>query len=100
MYWVIRPLLKLYLHPRVEGKHNIPRTGRLIIASNHLSFIDSFIIPLAVLPRRVTTLTKAEYFEGTGFKGAFARWFLTGMGYVPVRRGTGRAALGALDQSM
>ena len=100
MYWVIRPLLQLLLHPHVEGRHRIPREGRLIIASNHLSVIDSFIIPLAVLPRRVTTLTKAEYFEGTGVKGAFARWFLTSMGYVPVRRGDGRAALGSLDQGV
>jgi 1-acyl-sn-glycerol-3-phosphate acyltransferase len=100
MYMVVRPLLMLYLHPRIEGRHNIPRGGRLIVAGNHLSFVDSFLIPLAVAPRRVTTLTKAEYFEGKGVKGAFARWFLTSMGYVPVRRGTGRAALGALDQAM
>jgi len=100
MVRIVGPILRLLLHPRVEGRHLIPAEGRLIIASNHLSFIDSFIIPLALLPRRVTTLTKAEYFEGKGLKGAFARWFLVGMGYVPVQRGTGRAALGALDQAV
>ena len=100
MVWVVAPLLRLYLHPRVEGRHRIPPEGRLIVVSNHLSFVDSFLVPIALLPRRVTVLTKAEYFEGKGLKGAFNRWFLTSMGYVPVRRGTGRAALGALDQGI
>ena len=100
MVKVVGPILRVYLHPKVEGRHLVPAQGRLLIAANHLSFIDSFLIPMAVLPRRVTTLTKAEYFEGTGLKGAFVRWFLTSMGYVPVRRGTGRAALGALDQAV
>ena len=40
----------------------------MIIASNHLSFIDSVVIPLAV-PRRVRFLAKAEYFEGRGLRG-------------------------------
>jgi 1-acyl-sn-glycerol-3-phosphate acyltransferase len=96
---VAAPFIRLWLHPKVEGADLVPLEGRLIVASNHLSFIDSFLIPLAVLPRRVTTLTKAEYFERPGIKGAFYRWFFAGMGYVPIRRGTGRAALDALDQA-
>lgn len=100
MVRVAAPIIRLWLRPRVEGAHHVPPEGRLLVASNHLSFIDSFLVPLAVLPRRVTIMAKAEYFEGTGFKGALSRWFFTSMGYVPVERGTGRAAMGALDQAV
>jgi 1-acyl-sn-glycerol-3-phosphate acyltransferase len=69
------------------------------VASNHLSFIDSFMIPL-VLPRHVTFVAKAEYFEGSGLKGRFVRWFLTSLGHVPVQRGAQRGAMGALEQAL
>ncbi|WP_243708806.1 lysophospholipid acyltransferase family protein [Actinomadura sp. GC306] len=94
---VVRPILWLLFRPRVVGGDNVPSYGPLIVASNHLSFIDSFIIPLAV-PRPVTYIAKADYFEGGGLKKRFVRWFLTNLGHVPVRRGARRAAMGALEQ--
>jgi 1-acyl-sn-glycerol-3-phosphate acyltransferase len=96
---VVAPLLRLLLRPRVEGRDNVPGDGPLIVASNHLSVIDSFIIPL-VLPRHVTFIAKAQYFEGTGIKGRFVRWFLTSAGHVPVQRGAQRGAMGALEQAL
>jgi 1-acyl-sn-glycerol-3-phosphate acyltransferase len=96
---VVAPLLRLLLRPRVDGRGNVPGDGPLIVASNHLSFIDSFIIPL-VLPRHVTFIAKAQYFEGKGVKGAFVRWFLTSLGHVPVRRGAQRGAMGALELAL
>jgi 1-acyl-sn-glycerol-3-phosphate acyltransferase len=72
--------------------------GPLIVASNHLSFIDSFIVPL-VLPRPVIFIAKAVYFEGTGLKGRFVRWFLSSLGHVPVQRGAQRSAMGSLEQA-
>jgi 1-acyl-sn-glycerol-3-phosphate acyltransferase len=96
---VVAPLLRLLLRPRVEGRDNVPGDGPLIVASNHLSFIDSFIIPL-VLPRHVTFIAKAQYFEGRGLKGRFVRWFLTSLGHVPVQRGAQRGAMGALEQAL
>ncbi|TDD65984.1 1-acyl-sn-glycerol-3-phosphate acyltransferase [Actinomadura darangshiensis] len=95
---VVRPILWLLFRPRVVGGENVPSYGPLIVASNHLSFIDSFIIPLAV-PRPVTYIAKADYFEGGGVKNRFVRWFLTNLGHVPVRRGARRAAMGALEQA-
>jgi 1-acyl-sn-glycerol-3-phosphate acyltransferase len=83
----------------VEGRHNVPVDGPLIVASNHLSVIDSFIIPL-VLPRHVTFVAKAVYFEGTGVKGRFVRWFMTSLGHVPVQRGARRGAMGSLEQAL
>ncbi|MFI0369299.1 lysophospholipid acyltransferase family protein [Actinomadura sp. 1N219] len=95
---VVRPILWLLFRPRVVGGENVPSYGPLIVASNHLSFIDSFIIPLAV-PRPVTYIAKAAYFEGGGLKKTFVRWFLTNLGHVPVRRGARRAAMGSLEQA-
>lgn len=85
------PLLKVAMRPSVRGAHGVPATGPVILASNHLSFVDSVVIPL-VLPRRVTYLAKAEYFSGTGVKGWASRHFFEAMGHVPVQRGHGRAA--------
>ncbi|GAA4139092.1 lysophospholipid acyltransferase family protein [Actinomadura keratinilytica] len=96
---VVAPILRLLFRPRVEGLENVPHYGPLIVASNHLSFIDSFIIPL-VIPRPVTYIAKADYFTGRGLKGRFVRWFLTTLGHIPVRRGAQRAAMGALEQGL
>jgi 1-acyl-sn-glycerol-3-phosphate acyltransferase len=94
---VISPLARLVYRPRVEGKDNVPRTGPVIFASNHLSFIDSIAIPVAA-PRPVHFLAKSSYFEGTGISGALSRTFFESIGAIPVRRGAGQAALDALDQ--
>jgi 1-acyl-sn-glycerol-3-phosphate acyltransferase len=98
LYRVVAPILRLVLRPRVDGLSNVPMDGPLIVASNHMSFIDSFIIPL-VVPRPVIFIAKAVYFEGTGIKGRFVRWFLTSLGHVPVQRGAQRSAMGALEQA-
>lgn len=92
---VVRPLARLALRPSVHGVQFVPSNGPVILASNHLSFVDSVVIPL-VLPRPVTFLAKSEYFEGTGLSGWLSRRFFLAMGHVPVQRGHGRAAWGAV----
>lgn len=94
---VITPLARLIYRPRVEGTQLVPRTGPVIFASNHLSFIDSIAIPVAA-PRQVHFLAKASYFDGPGVRGWFSRQFFTSIGAIPVHRGAGQAALDALDQ--
>lgn len=94
---VISPLARFVYRPHVEGKHNVPTTGPVIFASNHLSFIDSIAIPVAA-PRPVHFLAKSAYFEGSGFSGALSRTFFESIGAIPVHRGAGQAALDALDQ--
>ena len=44
---LLYPLSHALYRPTIEGKENIPREGGVVVASNHLSFIDSFAIPLA-----------------------------------------------------
>ena len=85
--------------PRVEGLENLPRTGPVIVASNHLSFIDSILIPM-VCPRRVAFLAKEEYWTTPGIKGWFMKGFFTGIEAIPVRRGDHRAAQESLDTAL
>lgn len=94
---IIAPLARVFYRPKVIGKGNVPRHGPVILASNHLSFIDSIVIPL-LAPRRVQFLAKSHYFTGSGLRGLINRWFFTAIGAVPVERGAGQAAQLALDQ--
>jgi 1-acyl-sn-glycerol-3-phosphate acyltransferase len=86
-YWVTKlilaPLLRLFFRVRTEGVEHVPAQGAAVLAANHLSFCDSFFLPL-VLPRRLTYLAKAEYFDD--WKVA---WFFRAVGQIPVRRGAG-----------
>ncbi len=82
--------------PTIIGADHVPCRGRVILAINHLSIADSFIVPL-VLPRQVAFLAKAEYFQGHGVKGAFSRRLFESLGAIPVERGKGRAAMQALN---
>lgn len=99
-YWFLKhflvgPVLRVVFRPWVEGLENVPKEGPAILASNHLSFSDSFFMPL-VVQRRVTFLAKQEYFTGRGIKGWLTAGFFRGVGQIPVDRAGGRASEGAL----
>ena len=74
----------------------MPTTGPAILASNHLSFIDSVFLPL-VLRRPVVFLAKSEYFTGKGVKGLLVRMFFTASGQLPIDRSGGKASEDALN---
>jgi 1-acyl-sn-glycerol-3-phosphate acyltransferase len=104
LYWVVKyllvgPVLRATFRPWVEGMENIPASGPAILASNHLSFSDSFFLPL-VVKRRITFIAKDEYFTGTGLKGRFSAGFFRGVGMIPVDRSGGAASEGALTAGM
>jgi 1-acyl-sn-glycerol-3-phosphate acyltransferase len=94
---ILRPLVRLVYRPRITGSERVPRRGPVIFASNHLSFVDSIVIPLAA-PRPVQFLAKSHYFTGKGPKGWVSRTFFTAIGAVSVERGAGAQAQAALDQ--
>lgn len=98
-HFVIRPIFWTLFRPRVTGREHVPSTGPVILASNHLSFIDSIAIP-TVAPRRVTYLAKAEYFTRSGIGGWLSKALFTALGALPVERGTQRAAQAALDPAL
>ncbi|GGT08743.1 lysophospholipid acyltransferase family protein [Streptomyces griseoviridis] len=94
-YVLLGPLLRLVFRPRIEGLDHVPASGAAIIAGNHLSFSDHFLMP-AVLRRRITFLAKAEYFTGPGLKGRLTAAFFRSAGQIPVDRSgkeAGRAAI-------
>jgi 1-acyl-sn-glycerol-3-phosphate acyltransferase len=96
---VLKALMRLLWRVRVEGLDQIPSSGGFLLASNHLSFIDSVLIPV-VVPRRVAFLAKAEYFEGRGVRGVATRLWFQALGAVPVRRGSHGEAMASLQLAL
>ncbi|MER7605837.1 lysophospholipid acyltransferase family protein [Nocardioides sp. NPDC127503] len=99
LHAVVPPLLRAVWRPTVMGAENVPRTGGVLLASNHLSFADSIVIP-SVSPRRVHFLAKSDYFTGTGLKGAAQRAWFEGLGMLPVDRDDPQAAIGSLEVAL
>ncbi|MEU3511368.1 lysophospholipid acyltransferase family protein [Streptomyces longwoodensis] len=92
---VLGPVMRLMFRPRVEGVEHIPADGPVILAGNHLTFIDSMILPL-VCDRQVFFIGKDEYVTGKGVKGRLMAWFFTGVGMIPVDRDGGKGGVAAL----
>ena len=99
LHSVVPPLAKAIWRPTVRGLENVPSTGGVILASNHLSFIDSVVIPV-VVKRKVVFLAKSDYFTGPGVKGALSRAWFEGLGMLPVDRDDAKAALASLDVAL
>ncbi|MFM7211535.1 MAG: lysophospholipid acyltransferase family protein [Actinomycetota bacterium] len=104
LYWVLKwivigPWLRVLYRPWTEDMGVIPTQGPAILVSNHLSFSDSFFLPL-VVDRRITFLAKQEYFTGKGIKGLISKAFFTGVGQVPIDRSSGRAAEAAIHTGL
>jgi 1-acyl-sn-glycerol-3-phosphate acyltransferase len=93
MKLLLTPVLRFFFRIRVEGLEHVPADGPAILASNHVSFSDSIFLPL-VLPRRLTFVAKAEYFEDPK-----TAWFFRAMGQIPIKRGGGPASLRALESA-
>lgn len=92
--WASIFLVAIVARLHLRGRHNIPRHGPYIIASNHLSWTD---IPLVAMyiPGKVVYMAKEEAF--TGKMGWFARF----LGAFPVKRGEGdRQSLRAADEQL
>jgi len=88
-------LMRVLYRPRVEGHEHIPGTGPVVLAGNHLTFIDSMFLGL-VVKRPVFFIGKDEYVTGKGVKGRLMAWFFTSVGMIPVDRDGGRGGVAAL----
>ncbi|MEI5102472.1 lysophospholipid acyltransferase family protein [Streptomyces sp. PmtG] len=98
-YVLIGPLLRLMFRPRIEGLEHIPESGAAIVAGNHLSFSDHFLMP-AILKRRITFLAKAEYFTGPGVRGRLTAAFFRSAGQIPVDRSGKEAGQAAIREGL
>ncbi|WP_430646650.1 lysophospholipid acyltransferase family protein [Agromyces sp. GXS1127] len=103
-YWIMKhivvgPLLLSIFRPWVVGLERVPEEGPVILASNHLSFIDSIFLPL-VVDRPVVFLAKSEYFTGKGLKGWATRMFFQAAGQLPIDRSGGKASEASLNTGL
>lgn len=94
-YWLMKyifigPIFRLFFRPWVEGVENVPKDGPVILCPNHLSFIDSILMPL-MIRRKVVFLAKSDYFDKW-----YMAWFFKGVGVIPVRREGGEAGEASL----
>jgi 1-acyl-sn-glycerol-3-phosphate acyltransferase len=96
---VAGPFLHAMGRPAVAGLENIPETGAAILASNHLSIIDSVYLPLMV-PRPVVFPAKAEYFAARGPVGRLWAAYLRSTNQLSINRGGARAAQETLDAAL
>jgi 1-acyl-sn-glycerol-3-phosphate acyltransferase len=66
---------------KVQGAEHVPRTGPAILASNHLSYLDHFLLGSSVW-RQVHFISKIEHFERPVRRWLFRQW-----GVIPLKRG-------------
>lgn len=92
---VVSPTSKILFKQKVEGLENLPEGGA-IIASNHLAFLDSIFLPLAV-PKEVNFLAKSDYFTAPGIKGKIIKWFFESVGQIPMDRSGGVRSAASLQ---
>ena len=87
LYWTLRALLVpcflVYLRMARIGREHLPRGGPLLLAANHRSFLDPFVIGTLVR-RPVYYMAKRELFEKR-----WQAWVLNALGAFPVDRGAG-----------
>ena len=102
-YWLVKavlaPILRVLFRPYVTGAHHLPQDGAAVLAGNHTTFLDNFMIPL-VVPRRVTFLAKSDYFTAGGLKGRLQKHFFRGVGMIPLDRSGGKASEAALGTGL
>lgn len=94
-YLIVGPFMLSVFRPWVRGRENVPESGPVIFASNHLSFIDSVFLPL-VVDRPIRFLAKSEYFTGRGAKGWLIKRFFLAIGQLPIDRSGGKASEASL----
>jgi 1-acyl-sn-glycerol-3-phosphate acyltransferase len=85
VYWVVRgilqPFFHLYFRLRRIGLEHVPKTGPVLMASNHRSFADPFMMGCC-LGRPLHFVAKIELFDRR-----WKAWLLLALGAFPIRRG-------------
>ena len=92
-------LLRSVFRARITGIENFPMDGPVIVASNHLAFLDSIIIS-AMMPRRVSFLAKAEYVNTPGLRGKAMKAFFEAVDIIPVNRTDRSESFKALETAL
>jgi 1-acyl-sn-glycerol-3-phosphate acyltransferase len=94
VYRIVRtlfvPFFLIYFRLQRSGREHFPKSGGAIVAANHRSFLDPFVIG-ATAGRPLYYVAKRELFERPGRLGRLQAWFLSSLGAFPVDRGAGDA---------
>jgi 1-acyl-sn-glycerol-3-phosphate acyltransferase len=96
---IVGPALRVMARPELTGVEHVPATGAAILASNHLSVLDSIYLPL-MLERPVTFAAKSEYFTGTRLSQRLAGAYLRATKQLSVDRAGARAAQEMLETAL
>ena len=96
---VAGPFLHLLWRPEITGSEHIPASGGAILASNHLSLVDSIFLPLMV-DRPVTFAAKSEYFTGTKLTDRVTGFYLRSTKQLSVDRAGARAGQDMLEAAL
>jgi 1-acyl-sn-glycerol-3-phosphate acyltransferase len=96
---VAGPVLISFGRPKVIGMENIPASGAAILASNHVSIMDSVYLPYMV-QRPVVFPAKAEYFSARGPVGRLWASYLRSTNQLQIDREGARSATATLDAAV
>lgn len=81
------PVARLIYRPRVSGGGFVPRSGGVLLLSNHVTYIDSFVLYLTC-PRRVRFVVLEHYVNIKAIG-----WFLKLFGAIPIRPNNAKQAI-------
>lgn len=95
----VATLFRVTCRPVITGEENFPATGPVIVASNHLSFLDGIILS-ALMPRRVGFITKASLANAPGIKGKVMTFVYDVLGLIPVDRSRQSESVAALEPAL
>ena len=85
--------LKIWLRLESHGSKNIPAEGGVLLASNHVSYLDPPVVACGFRHRVVRFMAR-----DTLFKGRIGGWFMRGVLCVPIDRT--RGDVGALRKGI
>lgn len=95
-YWLSRIFFGIFARIlfclKVEGRENIPRQGGFILAANHASSLDPFMI-ITAIPRCIRWLVIYEYYDLW-----YLRWILEQMRFIRIWNNLPKEAFRALLQ--
>ena len=84
----------IFFRLRVDGIENIPRRGAVILAANHISWLDPPLVALKV-PRKVTFVSKTTF-----HKNLFTRSIIKSIGIIPLRQHNGTVGMVSTMKSL
>ena len=79
---LVHTVSKFWYNLKIEGRENIPKTNRLIVAGNHVSYLDPPLISIST-GKTVAYMAKQELFKD---KNPWLKWFVHTLGAFAVNR--------------